>query len=153
MKVFDGHPLDQIFTHVDPEGVTRHFNASALLRAIMRKQIQPLPQFIELGLDEGLVDYIEKNQGVEQDHVERISEASTNNPILMVEFKDDGTHVIIDGSHRVVKRWRMGKHSIPCILVKEPGWVPFLVTDMNEVFPLDIAIPFLDKVSARLKKV
>jgi hypothetical protein len=151
MKVFDGHPMDQIFTHVDPAGVTRHFNASAILRDLLKKKLIEHARYQEVELTADLVKHVEDNHGIEQDHIERISEADTLLPIMLACF-DDGTQCCIDGNHRIVKRWRMGKTTIPAIWIDQKGWEPYLITDMEELFPIEVAVPFLDKVSARIQR-
>lgn len=129
--------LDEIFSHEDNEGVTRHFNPSAMLRAIIDLKVFPICQMIDLSTD--LVESIESNHGVEQDRLDKILDR-LDNPIVIIKFEDQ-THLVIDGNHRVVKRWRLGKDDAPAFIFEPGQWEDFLVTDMD--LPRGLYIPMV----------
>lgn len=124
MQIHDCRPLDEIFSHEDLDGVTRHFNTSAMVRGVMHSKVTPLYRSIDLS--ESLVAYIEKNHGVEQSHLSNV-EHTIDNPVVLVEF-EDGTSLVVDGNHRIVKRWRKGLKSATAMVFKPDQWAEFLVT-------------------------
>lgn len=126
MNMLDCHPMDEIFSHEDATGVTRHFNSTALIRWLVSRENPPVAH--RLDLDADLVAHIERNHGVEQGHLKNVTDLET--PILLVVF-EDSTNLVVDGNHRIVKRWREGhKTVLACIL--HPGeWEHCLVTDLE----------------------
>lgn len=127
MKMMDCHPLDEIFSHEDTEGVTRHFNATQMVRAIVNHQINPIMAVLDLYED--LVRHLIANHGIEEDHLHQIG-STLDSPILLVEFAD-GTNLIVDGNHRVVKRWQEGLKTVTAAILKPGVWEPYLVEDMQ----------------------
>lgn len=127
MLMRECHPLDEIFSHEDLEGVTRHFNATAMTRAVLNATLTPT--FSNLALYEDLVNHIKSHHGVEPDHLQHVDK-HIDNPILLVEFADQ-TNLVVDGNHRIVKRWMLGKMDVDAAIFKPGQWEPFLVTDMH----------------------
>jgi hypothetical protein len=124
MRPTDCHPMDQIFNHTDPQGVTRHFNASAMTRAILSRKVAPT--LMQFELDEHTAKHIEANHGIEEKHLATIDDKMLESPVIMVHF-EDGSDLIVDGSHRVVKRWRNGLRTVDAVLFMPGQWEPFLV--------------------------
>lgn len=130
MDCLDIDEYDQIFTHTDLEGITRHFNATALWTAILKKQCPA--NYAVVDLFEELVEALRKNHGIDTEHLKKVAkdEKRIEEPILVVHIGDD--QLIIDGSHRVVARWDNGKKDQPAVFVDEPHWHPFLITGFGE---------------------
>jgi len=136
MKLKDIHPLDQIFSHQDcDEAKTmRHFNASAITRAIVQGKINPYPAK-DLNLYPELVQGIRDNHGIEPDHLERIDN-KLHHPILIAVFgplEDPASqNLVIDGSHRVVRRWDKGMRTVDAFMLTPDQWEPYLIEDYDE---------------------
>lgn len=122
---------DQIFSHVDPEGVHRHFNTSAMTRAVLTRKVVPYTTVCELNAD--LIGHIERNHGIETHHLQSITDQGMNTPILLVNFVD-GTSLLVDGNHRCVKRWQAGRKEVSAICFDPGQWEPYLVTDFDKIF-------------------
>jgi len=135
MLIYDCLPTDELFSHEDLHGATRHFNASAMTRAVLANTVTPV--FETLALYDDLVAHIEKFHGVEEPHLANLG-SSINNPIIVVEFPD-GDNLVVDGNHRVVKRWRLGLKTVPAAIFKPGQWEPFLVTGVD--IPREIYVP------------
>lgn len=127
MLIHECTPVDELFSHEDTDGVTRHFNASAMTRSVLAGTTTPT--YATLALYPDLVASIEANHGVEQDHLEKVA-GSLDTIILLVEFTD-GSNLVVDGNHRIVKRWREGLRDVKAAIFKPGQWEPFLVTDVH----------------------
>lgn len=134
MRVLDGHPFDQIFTHTDENGVTRHFNCGAIMRAIAQRKITP--DFATVDIPESVYQHIQANHGIEEDHLSSITIKMLESPALLAHF-DEGSDLLIDGSHRLVKRYRQGLRTIEVLVVQEKDWTPYLVTDIDQTYTLE----------------
>jgi hypothetical protein len=124
LRPIDCHPMDQIFTHTDPAGVTRHFNASMMTRAVLARQVTP--DLGEFELTDELGGHVAANHGIEEHHLETITDKMLESPVLMVHF-EDGTDLIVDGSHRLVKKWRRGDKTVHALVFMPGQWERFLV--------------------------
>lgn len=133
---------DQIFSHVDPEGVHRHFNTSAMTRAVLTRKVAPFTTVCELNAD--LISHIERNHGIEAHHLQSIPNENLNTPVLLVRF-EDGTSLLVDGNHRVVKRWRAGLTEVSAICFDPGQWEDFLVTDFDRIFTREQVLDILTK--------
>lgn len=127
MFLRDCRPTDELFSHQDLEGVSRHFNTTAMTCAVMARKIQP--SLIMLPLERWLVDHILQNNGVEPQHIEA-AKARAEVPILVVVFPDDTT-LIVDGNHRIVARYAMGLPTVEALQFFPGQWDEFLVTDID----------------------
>lgn len=146
MKLKDCRITDQIFTHIDPQGVVRHFNASAIWRALFRKDLLGKAHLNDVQITEDLVKFIESNHGIEREHIEKRLTAKDVDDIgvLLACFPDD-TQCMIDGNHRFVKAHRLGRTTIKAMWIDPEGWEPYLVTDMPD------ELADLDSIKAQLK--
>lgn len=74
------------------------------------------------------VECLRAKRGIEQHRLDRITaRVLKHNPIIMAEMPD-GSSLIIDGNHRYVKAWMLGKPTIRCIFVPEKVWREYVVT-------------------------
>ena len=142
MRAIDTDPFDQIFSHTDFSGVTRHFNATAIIRAISYRRITP--NFATLDLIPSVIDTIEKHHGVDQVHLDRLTDDMLSSPILIAEF-NDGANLVIDGNHRIVKRFKKGFKTVDAVIVNEPDWTPYLVTDVDRRYSFADVCEAIDK--------
>lgn len=133
MKLADMMPSDQIFTHTDlDDGSIRHFNPDAIIRAIRESKIVPYVETLNLYQD--LIDFLRSNHGVEEDHLQRIDH-KLEDPILVAYFgplEENIVNLIIDGSHRVVRRWDKGLRDVPAILLSQEQWEPYLIEGLED---------------------
>jgi hypothetical protein len=64
--------------------------------------------------------------GVEEEHIARIDDKRLKVPGIYITWPT-GEMTIIDGRHRVVKRFRIGKPHHRMIVIRDPYWRPFLL--------------------------
>jgi hypothetical protein len=143
VKVFDGHPTDEIFSHTDLQGVTRHWNTSAMVRAVFQRRVKP--SLVNCPLTEDLIQHIEQNHGVEEPNIAQLPDKVLEIPVVLVHF-DDGSDLLVDGNHRVVKRWRKGLRDVNAMLFQPKDWEPFLLTDIDHEYGVNDAGEFLKKL-------
>jgi hypothetical protein len=139
MKLKDCLLTDQIFTHIDPQGVVRHFNASAIWRALFRKDLLGKARVQDVQVTEDLVKFIESNHGIEREHIEkRLTAKDVEDIGVLLACFPDGTQCMIDGNHRFVKAHGLGHSTMRAVWIDPEGWEPYLVTDMpDELANLD----------------
>jgi hypothetical protein len=124
---------DQIFTHIDTQGVVRHFNADAIWRAIFRKELLAHAELRDVQLTPDLVAFIESSHGIEQDYLKKIAGSKKLGiPMLLACFPEEDSQCVIDGNHRAVANARTGKATMPAIWVQPAGWQPYLVEGMPD---------------------
>lgn len=119
-------PFEEVFSHRDDHGVIRHFAATRMYRHAMASQAGGDP--IELAivpLDENVAGHARK-QGIEQWKVDRLQDPWLQLPGVGVQFQD-GTVLLVDGNHRVVRLHRDGKTEFRVFLFQPGQWEPFLV--------------------------
>lgn len=61
--------------------------------------------------------------GVEAWKLSRLDLAHRDKPVLFADM-GDGTHVLIDGNHRVARRWQDGLRDVAAYLVPRSFWHP-----------------------------
>jgi hypothetical protein len=131
VKYLEIRPGDELFTHRDPDsGVYRHFNSSAIARAITSGKL--VAQKVKADLPKSLADHLRANGGIEPVGLERAARR-VDVPILIADFKD-GQSMIIDGNHRALYRFDAGYTFVMAYVLSEDQWTPYLVTD----FPSDL---------------
>lgn len=134
MDALECLPSDELFTHTDTDGTVRHFNTTAMARAIASRKLRP--NYATVGLYQELVEVLLKNHGVEEENLKRILYDNDRLavPIFVALFRDrpdDYTTLVIDGAHRVVARWRRGLRTIDALFFEPEQWEPFLVTGFD----------------------
>ena len=129
-------PTDQVFSHTDLDGVQRHFNTSAMVRAILSRQV--VPECGVAPLPEHVVASIRANHGVEEHHLEAV-DANLDSPCIMVEF-EDGKSLVVDGNHRIVRRWDKGLRDVSMIVFKPGQWEQFLIKGFDDVMSASVAL-------------
>lgn len=130
---------DQIFTHRDDamNGLIRHFNASAIYRAIILQSISY--ERIRFPMDEEHYNVMMSSRGVEETRVKRLSRTDMLTPVLVARMPCH-TDLIIDGTHRYVKLWRLGIRELKGFYLQQTAWEPYLLT-----LPEELNISFTQK--------
>jgi hypothetical protein len=129
MKVeFEVKIPQQIFTHLDNDGVARTF-----LVETMQEFYKKYPNCSELifamaPVDQKLSDYLRARQGIEQPRVDRLVEPWLSEPVIGILW-EDGETTIIDGNHRIVKSVEVGRSHVRAVLFKHPFWEQFLLPE------------------------
>ena len=118
----------QVFTHLDDDGTSRTFLVETMLDFV-----RDYPTCTDLiggkaPIDADIAGYLRKNAGIEQRRVKRMVEPYASFPILGVLWKE-GTTLIVDGNHRIVRAYEDGKKELNCILFKPPFWENFLLPE------------------------
>jgi hypothetical protein len=117
---------DQVFSYYHGDKML-HFNATLLAR--LHKQIGP-SQFAKVSMDltQETYDLCMNHRGIEEEKVNRLRARDLRQPGYGVLFEDDGSFTLIDGHHRLVKRWRIGLRSIGLYVCFEEVWRHCLVS-------------------------
>ncbi len=71
--------------------------------------------------------YIETNRGLEAHRQERLRTVPTFEPIIAARYPEEGTYLLIDGSHRYVEALRRKDEWILAYLLEPSQWEPFTV--------------------------
>lgn len=125
----DCHPGDEIFTWEDPDkGTFLNFNIMAMYKFAMDNEHI---ERVKCPIEASHAEFVLKNHGLEQPRLDRLKAPYIDIPILIVTH-DDGTHTVIDGNHRFVKRHHLGLTDINAFIFKLGEWEPFLVTNMPD---------------------
>jgi hypothetical protein len=143
VRTLDGHPTDEIFSHTDEDGVTRHWNTSAMVRAVFERKVKPAHG--ECDINGSLVAHILSNHGVEEANLAQLPDKVLDIPVVLAQFTD-GTSLLIDGNHRVVKRWRKGLKKVHAMIFSEEQWKPFLLTDVDREYKIEEVGQYLTRL-------
>lgn len=127
MHILECDPFDQQFTHMTADNMLTVFNTSALERHLQRTLT--IPEWIAIVKEQ--VALIERDNGVEQEHLARLKDNCLAQPIIFCECLD-GTHILVDGNHRFVYAARKGKTEVLAWLVKRDVWERFII-DISEL--------------------
>ncbi len=95
---------DQVFSYYHGNKML-HFNATLLAR--LHQQMKPEFQRITMDIGDAEYDLCMKHRGIEEDKVTKLSPADLREPGYAVVF-EDGFFTIVDGHHRLVRRYRGG---------------------------------------------
>lgn len=79
-----------------------------------------------IALTKELVLHLAARNGVEPEHLERLPPSRLDDPCLLIESTND-THMVVDGSHRIIKRFMLGEQVAPAWLVPGRIWRRFLI--------------------------
>jgi hypothetical protein len=126
MRFADCGKFDQTFTHVDK--TTRAvlmINASQLNRHLLLTDSPAVR--VPVTAEDAL--YIEKNHGVEPARLAKITDPDLRRPITFIEW-GDGTHLLVDGNHRYVQAYSIGKRTMLAWLVAQEVWRQFVIEDV-----------------------
>lgn len=126
-------PLDQIFTHIDPDtSEVRHFNASAMVAAVPEAIRQLQCQKLRAAIDPAFVRFVVEHRGVEPHRIASLTMAEALIPLIGVRMPDDSV-LLVDGHHRLVYLDFVARaESYEIYVFGEGNWSQYLVTDMDE---------------------
>jgi hypothetical protein len=96
----------QVFSHLDDDGVQRHFDINKLYR-IAAANPTSFPK-LAMPITDQQAAHIMRYNGIEQSRVRAITPKRAIEPGLVLQL-DDNTHILLDGNHRYVKRYSMGR--------------------------------------------
>lgn len=108
----------EVYTFVTKEGEVVHINMAPLKAAIIRTGITPI--LAEIGdtlataLEQGLL-------GVEEEHALKLSESALDVPAIVGTW-GDSDHIVMDGNHRLWRRWKRGDTHFPAYVIPEKAW-------------------------------
>ena len=122
---------DELFTHQDDEtGVQTSWNATRVYEwAVSRNW--PVTR---VAVDEEHARYCFEKRGFEEERIPDIlaDPARLKKPIVFVA-NPDGTHLLIDGTHRYVLYFKFQQESIPAYIVPLDQIEQFIVTDIPQM--------------------
>lgn len=135
MKLSQCGLRDEIFSFVsEVTGQEFHWNTTKVQEAMVAGLIEPI---VSLYVDITEADYLHVSQknGIEEHHLAAITPERMKVPIIIAEFPPDEndphpSHVVIDGNHRLVKRYRDGGRRIGAAVFDVETLKPYLVEDM-----------------------
>jgi hypothetical protein len=106
------------------------FDIRALKNAILENAIHFVTMEVEL--DEELVKRALTRGGIDQDYLNAPEQAHNIDMPTITVLWDDGQGTLVDGNHRIVKRYNKGLKKIRCIVVPdEKAWRQFAYFDKD----------------------
>jgi len=125
MKFLDCAITDETYTHIEntvkPTVVTV-INTSQAVAWVKRTHLE----VSYVGVTDEYAGQILKRNGVNMDHVERLTASDLKRPILFLDW-GDGTQVLADGNHRYMLAHRLKRKDIRCWIVERKDWQQFVV--------------------------
>jgi hypothetical protein len=112
-RLMTGQPTDQLFQS-EFFGV---YNAGAFIRlAVIRPQLFTRAV---IELTQGMYDHLMAKHGVDERYVE-LADSRLHVPVAFVTVPDpEGPHLLIDGTHRIVRAYRKGLRELPAMIADE----------------------------------
>jgi hypothetical protein len=122
---------DQVFSYYHGEhgGEMMHFNVSLLGR--LRKQMPNEFRRITMDLDEAIYNVCMDHRGIEEPRVVALTPTQLREPGYGVVF-DGPSFTIVDGHHRLVRRWRGGVRVMDFWVTDKAVWQHCLVEYSKE---------------------
>jgi hypothetical protein len=114
MKYTECRLTDELFTFVAHDGFERMWNVSAIQRAVVENRLEPRDRLM-LGITDDMANHIAKFNGIEAHHLSSIDDERLKVPVMCLELPK-GTHIMIDGNHRVVAAHRRGIQALPAMM-------------------------------------
>lgn len=128
---------DQVFSYYHGNGML-HFNVSLLGR--LHKQMPNEFRRITMDLTQENYDLCIKHRGIEEPKVEALTPSQLREPGLSV-ILGNGLFTIVDGHHRLVRRWRGGVRVMDFWITHKIVWEHCLVpytTEEEKMLAVDI---------------
>lgn len=116
-------PTDQVFSYHHGEE-NLHFNATLLAR--LHKQMPDEFRRITMDIDHAIYDLCMKYRGIEEHRVVGLLPRNLREPGYGAVF-EDGRFTVIDGHHRLVRRYRGGVRVMDFFVAPPPIWRACLV--------------------------
>ena len=128
MRIVKLNLRDEIFEHVDETGKHRFFNATKLYAYAIKNADRICAPL------EPIARHVEVKGGIEEARIARLCEPYISRPALGVHWPD-GSTLIVDGNHRIVRWWRDGAAEFNLYRVRSLAECePFLVEGLPDGF-------------------
>lgn len=114
----------EVFDLVEASGMRYLFDVRGIADAIVDNRVPYKVGTMQVAMADYLT--LMETRGVEEDHLPRIDARRLDVPGLMLMWPD-GTMVLGDGVHRLVKRFRKNKPFMRVVVVPQRGWQPYLL--------------------------
>lgn len=84
-----------------------------------------------LPINESIYASVMETNGIEERKIARLEPPHLDRPILIIEILDG--HKIVDGGHRLCRKFRDGERTIRAFMISEPIWRRFLVDPQSVI--------------------
>lgn len=107
---------DEMFTHHNKDtGEVLHFAITAMNTFVERYGLVNGMRATNINNEPSLIERLRKDFGIEQPRLDSLTPELIERPVLIVEW-GDGTSTIVDGNHRVVRRFELGMEKTKAII-------------------------------------
>jgi hypothetical protein len=139
MKMTEMDLFDEVFTHVsEVDGAQTSYNVTALYAHIIAHELDPAILKVTVPVDAEHAQYCVEHRGVEQDRLKVLLDHPEylKKPAIFIAMAD-GSHLLVDGTHRYVMYYYAKLPNIPAYIVPEAMASPFVIEDLPAM-PEDI---------------
>lgn len=119
----------------EPIGDMIHVDVGKLRRQIAAGTREEYPRKL-YSVNGPQAEFIIKHSGIEMEHLNRMHDAEAVLPGIILLW-NDGQETIVDGNHRFVKRWQLGREHMWFSLVTEEQIKPCLLAFPDELAPIE----------------
>ena len=140
--MIDINPLVEVtvFTHITPQGLTRHFNIDEADRIVRSRSFPIIPIYV----DPEFAQQCFIDRGIEQHRLDRLQPQHLLSPLYFahlppthnVDHKD--RHLLIDGHHRIVRAYQLGWENIPAYVLEPEVWETILIHGLRDFTPEEL---------------
>ena len=93
----------------------RHYDISSLRIRIQTNRVEFTIGDIPMG---DVYDFVLRNREADWERVDSLSLVELNDPVIFLQ-EPDGSHILVDGTHRILRLAREGKRFVPAYMVPE----------------------------------
>jgi hypothetical protein len=129
MKMAEVDPYEEVFTHVnDVDGTQTTYATSSLFNYISTHEDEV--EKCEVPVEEYHAAYCMERRGVEPDRLKVLFDHPEylDKPIIFIHLPE-GTHLLVDGTHRYVACWKLKRPYIPAYIVSWAVAQRFVIED------------------------
>lgn len=121
----------ETFEFSAPETGTIIFDVRGIKDAMIAGELQF--QMCEIEVAEMLYQHIVSKNGVDVEAVAKVTDERSRTPGIVLSWGVFGTHTVIDGNHRLVRRYENGDKRFRCALVQvDRNLLPFMCRPGDE---------------------
>lgn len=124
------HSEREVFSYDSPRLGPFAVDVTGLKEGIAKRAV-PFNMYRMTLSEEWVTKTIEHN-GCDEAHISRIDPGDLEYPGIALMLAPDGDVVMIDGNHRLVRRWREGMTTFFFAMVTLPDALPYLAADPSE---------------------
>jgi hypothetical protein len=119
------HERLECFTHIDDKDPTKltKYNVTGLNRYCVENKVEIV--LVPLTKEGALL--CRNARGLEQHRYDRITEAVIDNLPVIFCLQEDGTGLLVDGTHRYARAWDLGYDEIRAYVLQPDQWKSFLL--------------------------